>query len=61
MKPWQFGGALLAGTVSLIAGAWIQPPARAQQTVNWLADFEAARSISRQTGKPLFVAFRCER
>lgn len=61
MKPWHFGGAVLTGVALLVAGASIQPPARAQQTVNWQSDFEAARAVARRTGKPLFVAFRCER
>jgi hypothetical protein len=26
----------------------------------WLTSYEAGRALARQTGKPLFVVFRCE-
>jgi hypothetical protein len=26
----------------------------------WLTDYDVARSLARQSGKPLFVVFRCE-
>lgn len=32
-----------------------------QVDIAWRSDWESARNEARQTGKPLFVVFRCER
>ncbi len=29
--------------------------------ITWVYDYEDAQGISRDTGKPMFVVFRCER
>jgi hypothetical protein len=37
------------------------PPASLLPEPVWLTDYAAAQQTARQTGKPLFVVFRCER
>ncbi len=44
-----------------LAVAASQPPSPETVTVNWRTDYETARREARQSGKPLFVVFRCER
>jgi hypothetical protein len=29
--------------------------------IRWLYDYEAGKQLARDTGKPMFVVFRCER
>jgi hypothetical protein len=29
--------------------------------IRWVFDYEEAKALSRMTGKPMFVVFRCER
>ncbi len=49
---------LIAMPGDLIRGR-ADEPAPANQAV-WLSDYEQARAIARQQGKPLFVVFRCQ-
>ena len=56
MKPWQMGAALILSSGTL-AGSAVRQAAAPPAPV-WLSDFGAAQETSRQTGKPLFVAFR---
>jgi hypothetical protein len=30
-------------------------------TVQWVYEYEEGKKLSRETGKPMFVVFRCER
>jgi hypothetical protein len=30
-------------------------------TITWVYDYEKGQRISKETGKPMFVVFRCER
>jgi len=46
-------------TVLLLA-AFLTLPACAQEGINWLGDYGEARRIAKETGKPIFVEFRCE-
>jgi hypothetical protein len=62
MKAW-----LLTGTLALAALVVLPPgPCQAQGGKRvvpgpiWLRDYEAARTVARKTGKPLFAVFRCE-
>jgi hypothetical protein len=57
MKPWQLCGTLAVGLGALVSSTLMQSPARSQAP-SWLSDYETARATARQTGKPLFVAFR---
>lgn len=59
MNRWKIGAALGCG---IIGGAalCLQAPA-AQATVAWQSDYSQASAQARREGKPLFVAFRCER
>ena len=29
--------------------------------INWVYNYEEGRKLSRETGRPMFVVFRCER
>jgi hypothetical protein len=49
----------LLAVLSLFA---LTSPAFAQEKVNgWHGDLESAQKVARETGKPLFVVFRCVR
>jgi len=37
-----------------------EPVAQAAQKAGWLTDYQAAKKLARETGKPLFVVFRCQ-
>jgi hypothetical protein len=52
MKPCLITGTLALGLVCLL------PAAEAKSS--WHTDYAGARQLARQTGKPLFVVFRCE-
>jgi hypothetical protein len=58
MRPWQLGTAFTLGLGALTGTGALRLPASPAETVTWLSDVEAARGVSRETGKPLFVAFR---
>ena len=60
MKSWWVGSALALGLGAVIGGASLDGPvlAQMQPEAQWLSDYEAARAMARQTGKPLFVVFR---
>jgi hypothetical protein len=58
MRPWQLGTAFTLGLGALTGAGALRLPASPAETVTWLSDVEAARGVSRETGKPLFVAFR---
>jgi hypothetical protein len=61
MQPWQLGAILSVGVAVLAGGSATRPApsaASAPTPVAWRSDYEAARVVARQTGKPLFVAFR---
>jgi hypothetical protein len=49
---------------AVVASLLIAAPAFAQKvnpkSTGWHTDYAAARAEARRTGKPLFVAFRCE-
>jgi hypothetical protein len=48
----------------VVASLLMTAPAFAQRVspkaAGWHSDYAAARAEARRTGKPLFVAFRCE-
>jgi hypothetical protein len=43
----------------LLAGSVVAAPPR-PQAFGWHTDYAAARAEAKRSGKPLFVAFRCE-
>ena len=50
--------------LGLTAATSPPPPAvssRETAAINWRTDYETARREAQQSGKPLFVVFRCER
>ena len=54
--------ALLLGLSATTAHA-IEPPKTepVDGKINWVYDYEKGKQLSRESGKPLFVVFRCER
>lgn len=38
----------------------ISPPAQTQEEIYWHGDYKAALKAARETGKPIFLEFRCE-
>jgi hypothetical protein len=50
--------------IALTIGLLVAAPAFAQKVnpkaTGWHTDYAAARAEAKRTGKPLFVAFRCE-
>ena len=62
--------ALLAATMlaataapALAQSNTIQKPAaqKIDGLINWVYDYEQGRRLAKQTGRPMFVVFRCER
>jgi outer membrane biogenesis lipoprotein LolB len=47
-------------TAILLAATMILPACAAQDSRQWLSDYQEARKVSRETGKPILVQFRCE-
>ena len=49
---------------AIVVSLLLTAPAFAQRVnpkaTGWYTDYAAARAEARRTGKPLFVAFRCE-
>jgi hypothetical protein len=59
MKAWQ----IVAVTLSLLVlggSAHAQGKRPEAKKFGWYSDLETARTAARQSGKPLFVVFRCE-
>ena len=57
---WVLAGALLFGGLAVRAGD-IPPPVPVDGKINWVYRYEDGQRLARETGKPLFVVFRCER
>ncbi len=49
------------GFGAVTGGLLAQTPAQTQDAPVWRTDYEGAKATARQSGKPLFVVFRCER
>jgi uncharacterized lipoprotein YajG len=50
----------LMQTAFLLAASLIMPACLAQDSNRWVSDYQQARQMSRDTGKPILVQFRCE-
>jgi hypothetical protein len=37
------------------------PPQKLDGTISWVYHYAEGKQLARETGKPLFVVFRCER
>lgn len=59
MRSWLIGCVLGLGFVTGRVEA-AEPPAKAPKGGDWFTDYAAARAAARETGKPLFVVFRCQ-
>lgn len=53
--------ALLVFGVMAVRAEDIPPPIPVDGKINWVYRYEEGKRLSRTTGKPLFVVFRCER
>jgi hypothetical protein len=47
-------------TLALLAALFASPLAADEARPRWLTDYEQARKAARDSGKPIFVVFRCE-
>ena len=63
MKAFFIGGALALalGTAAAVNNAPPDLPFPTTVAVNWLSEYGVAEQAARQSGKPVFVVFRCER
>jgi len=56
---------MLAATAApaLAQSSPIQKPAaqKLDGLINWVYEYEQGRRLAKQTGRPMFVVFRCER
>ena len=48
-------------TALFALAAALDAPELPAQYLGWHGDLDKAAAVARQTGKPLFVVFRCER
>jgi hypothetical protein len=53
---WWLIGAVLGLGLTVSAGPEAKPPDRPGG--GWFKDYDKAKAVARQTGKPLFVVFR---
>ncbi len=57
-----FGSLLAVGTMWAAAWAVDKPELLPiSGKINWVFDYEEGKQLSRTSGKPMFVVFRCER
>jgi hypothetical protein len=52
---------MAAGITGLLTMAAKNPAPAGQRDIVWQSSFAEARASALQSGKPLFVVFRCER
>ncbi len=59
---WVFVSLGLFAMPAPICAAQDKPPAtEVDGNIDWVFDYEQGKQISQDTGKPMFVVFRCER
>ena len=58
--PWVLAGVLLLEGWAVLAGD-IPAPVPVDGKIHWVYRYEEGKRLARETGKPLFVVFRCER
>lgn len=59
MNLWKIGLLAAVGLPAVVGSSLMGGPAQNNPEVpKWLSDYEAARTVARDTGKPLFVIFR---
>jgi hypothetical protein len=58
MKGWLIGVVLGLGPVTLVGAEAAEPGERNNQATGWLSDYATARTVARQSGKPIFLVFR---
>lgn len=57
-----FGTLIAVGMINAAASAVEKPAAvPVDGKIKWVYDLEAGQRQSRESGKPLFIVFRCER
>jgi|GEM_PF-4644308 len=62
MRAFVLASFLFVGIQSLHAEAIPKPAATpVEGNINWVYDYAEGQKLSKKTGKPMFVVFRCER
>ncbi len=51
---------ILTAILACIAGLTVLPLVAQEDEINWLENYGDALREARQTGKPIFLEFRCE-
>ncbi len=58
----MFGSLITVGALCAAASAIEKPePQPISGKIDWVFDYEEGKQLSRTSGKPMFVVFRCER
>jgi hypothetical protein len=57
-KPWLVAGTLMLGVGALGGLTAVVPAASVQEEATWITDYAMAKSVARQSGKPIFLVFR---
>ena len=60
MKNWFFAGAVSAAALVLARGVGPDAAGGPPSPPGWFTDYAKAKADARQSGKPLFVVFRCQ-
>ena len=59
---WFGVACVLLAIPTLLCTAQEKPPTtEVDGNIDWVFDYEQGKQLSRETGKPMFVVFRCER
>ena len=62
MRTFLLASMLLVGVHSLYAEAIPKPAASpVEGNIHWVYDYADGQKLSKESGKPMFVVFRCER
>ncbi len=59
MRQLSLLGLVLVSTSTVLAQK--PEPQKLDGNIDWVYDYDAGRLLSKTTGKPMFVVFRCER
>lgn len=56
-------GLVLSSFIPFASAESLEKPAATPVSgkISWVFDYEQGKQLSKQTGKPMFVVFRCER
>jgi hypothetical protein len=59
MRWWLMAGVVAFGLATPPCGTAAEPAPRGPKKPEWFGSYEQAKAAARQSGKPMFVVFRC--